>query len=113
MKMVLVLGMTLWAATVGSALQTHAEGTQPPNGTPCDPVTGPITFKEKDSRRLGIRNPEGRIRTFTVDSVALPHWFEEFQVGQRVTVTCKDAGIERRPIATGLKAAKDEPSPNP
>jgi hypothetical protein len=84
-----------------------------PQVRPCDPVTGPITFKEKDSRRLGIRNPEGRIRTFTVDNVAMPHWFDEFQVGERVSVVCKDAGDERRPIATSLKAAPQDPAPHP
>jgi hypothetical protein len=77
----------------------------------CDSVTGEITFKEKDSRRLGIRNPEGRIRTFTVDAVAMPRWFDEFQVAQRVSVTCKDAGDERRPIATNIKAAEPEKKP--
>jgi hypothetical protein len=98
MRFALVLALSA-AALVGETART------------CDPVTGTITFKEKDSRRLGVRNPEGRIRTFTVDSAAMPKWFEEFQVGERVRVTCKDAGIERRPVATDLKAAPEEKNP--
>jgi hypothetical protein len=96
----------LGALLLASSLSWAQEAPQKPR--PCDPVTGPITFKEKDSRRLGVRNPEGKIRTFTVDAAAMPNWFEEFQVGQRISVTCKDAGDERRPIATSLKAAPEE-----
>jgi len=86
-------------------------GSPTPKARPCPTVTGPITFKEKDSRRLGVRNPEGKIRTFTVDDVAMPHWFQEFDVGDRVTVTCKDAGDERRPIATNLKSEPEKKEP--
>lgn len=84
-------------------------GAPAPKTRPCATVTGPITFKEKDSRRLGVRNPEGKIRTFTVDDVAMPRWFQDFEVGDRVTVSCKDAGEERRPIATNLKAETEKP----
>lgn len=80
---------------------------------PCDPVTGEITFKEPARRRVGVRNAEGRIWTFTVDAVAMPRWNEDFQVSARVTVTCKDAGDERRPIATSIKAAPAQPDKKP
>ena len=93
------------------AFSVFAQGGETPTPRTCDPVTGTITFKEKDSRRLGVKNAEGRMRTFTVDSAAMPHWFDDFKVGERVRVTCQDAGIERRPIATDLKAAPEDKNP--
>jgi hypothetical protein len=105
MKTALALGVALLA----SGLLSAQDASLKPKA--CEPLTGPITFKEKDSRRLGIRIAEGKAKTFTVDAVAMPHWFEDFQVGERVTVTCKDAGEEHRPIATSVKAAPDEAKP--
>jgi hypothetical protein len=100
MKTPAILAIALLSASVASS-------EEPKTPRPCETVAGPITFKEKDSRRMGIRDPQGKIHTYTVDSVAMPHWYEEFQVGDKVVVACKDAGEERRPIATSIKTSPD------
>jgi hypothetical protein len=107
---VLVIGVALGslvATTAAAQAGKPAAASPQPTRAASGEVTG--EYRGYSGKWINLWTADHRQLRYEVDEHSVPGWQKRFKPGEQITITYKDLGTRRIPMATGIRTADATP----